>query len=293
MSITSNKKPVCEIELIAVLEKIIIAGILTVSDLFAEEGLLAELFNAIRIWVASVGVRQSKVISCVYAIGGHRRNLLNRIEDMAEDTLCHIFRPGENPENLYPTLNKLLDKIHAEGAAKGPAYLMTSCKNYALDRVSEHLSKKAHTGRIYGYNSDGEYGVVDPGTAQDHDVIDPDEKLILRESMDQFLSECGQDFARDLVFLAARVAELPRATITDYFFRNEATELVLLVATKIRWVLNRDISEQLAFLLEQSRTYRVPERHRNNHKSLEDYLYRQTGKSGVERLWKRWNSCNE
>lgn len=293
MSTTNQNRPIYEIALIAVLEKIIIAGILTVADLFSDEGLLAELVSAVRKWVAYVGARQSKVVSCVYAIGADRKEPLNSILAMGDNIISHIFWCGEKSDNPYPALTNLLERIHQNGATSGPAYLMTVCKNYALDEVKRDLKKKERMGSLYGYNSDGEYGVLEPGTTQDHDIIDPDEKLIYKESMDQFLSECGKDFARDLVFLAARVAGLSRKTITGFFYRNDVTELVLLVVSKVRNALDRDISEQLALLLEQSRTYRVPERHRNSPESLENFLYRQTGKAGEERFWSRWESCNQ
>lgn len=293
MSTTNQNKPICEIALIAVLEKLIIAGILTVADLFSAEGLLAELVNAVRNWVLHVGARQSKVVSCVYAIGADRENPVNSILEMGDNIISHIFWCGERSDNPYPALTNLLERIHQNGASSGPAYLVTVCKNYALDEVKRALKRKARMGNLYGYNSDGDYGILDPGTTQDHDVIDPDEKLIYRESMDLFLSECGKDFARDLVFLAARVAGLSRKTITSFFYRNDVTELVLLVVSRVRNALDHDISEQLALLLEQSKTYRVPERHRNNPESLENFLYRQTGKAGEDRFWRLWESCNQ
>lgn len=269
--------------LVRIFAMIVHARIATAAMLFAVPGLVDELYKAMQEWAGMVACTQNAVVAAGMTTGHDRR-------EMAERFVRHIFSPGDDDTAPFSRLNSLLAFVTEHGQAAAPKYLMRACRNYANDLLRRYQTRQKRIGCVRGYDQNGDYGVIDPGLLADSSQpSDPDEEMILRECMDEFLTGFGQDFVGDLVVLTM-AAGIRRDVVTQYFFTGRVSELTTLVSHRLSERFRRDFTPQLEQLRAKARNYALPPRFRQDIDKLRSFLYRKTGTPAIEKLLRRWNA---
>lgn len=269
-----------ESRLMYVVSLIVNAGIIRATTLLATPNLYAMFMEALADWCREVGCLQHTILDIGRRIGVEHDQMVNQF-------ITYLFRPGKRVVNSYPSLNALLKVANEKDPRDVLKYLMQAGENYARDLQRRYNVRRKRQVELRGYDAEGFYSTIDPGAFADRDGRSPEEKMIAHECANSFLRELGQrNFTSDLVILA-QASGLLRTEIADYFAEERLPALVAYVTRELSFVAERDCSPFMVTLMEKARTFVLPPRLKEDRKALINYLFRQTNGAAREKLNRR------